>query len=294
MVMNEFDRAKEELGVVEYNRRLRKVFGVQCLDFVDTIVINLPGPCYANCHYCIDHELRKSKPNVAGFIDICQSVFSEFPNIKHISITGGSLPHEKFNELLRLIREKYEDCSITWNTNGIGVNEKYLDGIRLINHINLHRNSVTELENSIIYCASKPTMRIDEAKKLFGNALCLRVTVDENFDLDEYAKLGLPLYLNRMLPGTPRTDNAFSSLHKKLNFQGEIDRRRRNIYLNANYKGIPIRVCLGDKVANHVPGRKPTYLNVVIIHRSGAVCGSWYEDDKVLLKPKGAEKGRED
>ena len=28
------------------------------------------------------------------------------------------------------------------------------------------------------------------------------------------------------------------------------------------------------------------WLNVVIIHRSGIVTGSWYEDDKLLYKKK--------
>lgn len=291
MTFKEFENARLELGEEEFYRRLRTVFGVQCLDFVNTIVINLPGSCYANCAYCIDKKLRESKPNIDGFLDVCKAVFSEFPNIKHISITGGSIAPEKFNELVRMICEKYTGCSITWNTNGIGIDERYLDGIREINHINLHRNAVTELENAIVFRASKPIMTIEEAKSLFGKSLTLRVTVDENFDLDEYAKFGIPLYLNRMLPGNPQTDNAFSSLHKKLKLKSEIDRRRRNVYLNAEYKGVPVRVCLGDKIANHVPGRQPTYLNVVIIHRSGTVCGSWYEDDKVLLN---GEKGRED
>lgn len=282
----ELELAKEELGEKEFNLHLRYIFGVKCLDFVNTIVINLPEPCYANCSYCIDKNLRESNPNIDGFLDVCKKVFAEFQNIRNISITGGSLASVKFNELVMMIRKKYKDCEISWNTNGIGINEQYLDGIQQINYINLHRSAVDEVENSTAFRSSKPIITIEEAKSLFGKSLTLRVTVDENFDLDEYAKLGIPLYLNRMLPGTPQTDNAFDDLCKKLDFFSEIDRRRRNIYLNAEYKGVSVRICFGDKTANHVPGRNPTYLNVVIIHRSGSVCGSWYEDDKVLLNAK--------
>lgn len=42
---------------------------------------------------------------------------------------------------------------------------------------------------------------------------------------------------------------------------------------------------MGDKLATHIPNRNPIYLNVAIVHRSGRVCGSWYEDDKVIYIP---------
>lgn len=38
-----------------------------------------------------------------------------------------------------------------------------------------------------------------------------------------------------------------------------------------------------------MPNRKPIYLNVAIIHRSGIVCGSWFEDDKVIYNPRNKE-----
>lgn len=57
------------------------------------------------------------------------------------------------------------------------------------------------------------------------------------------------------------------------------------MYLNTNYHGIPIRIYVGDKLATHIPKRRPTYLNVAIFHRSGIVCGSWFEDNKVLYNP---------
>ena len=53
----ELMKAKEELGEDRFNKHLREVFGITCLDFVKSIVINLPEPCYAGCEYCIDHYL---------------------------------------------------------------------------------------------------------------------------------------------------------------------------------------------------------------------------------------------
>ena len=189
-----------------------------------------------------------------------------------------------------MIKEYFPDSYINWNTNGIGVTEEYLSGISKINHINLHRNSVDDEENKKVFRTGKKILSIDEAKKLFGKRLCLRVTVDENFNLDDYSQEGVPLYLNRLLPGTETTDSVFNSVVEKLKISNDVDTRRRNVYLTADYQGVPVRICMGDKQANHVPNRRPTFLNVAIVHRSGIVCGSWYEDDKVLYNPYEKEK----
>ena len=277
--------AKKELGIEVFNKHFREVFGIPCLDFVNSIVINLPEPCYANCDYCIDTYLRKNSIDNTNFLKICEKVFREFPNIKNVSITGGTLNSIDFNNLIDLIKKYFSDSYINWNTNGVAINEEYLSGIDKINHINLHRNSVDDDTNKKIFKAIKPMLTIEQAKILFGKKLCLRVTIDELFDIDEYVKLGIPLYLNRLLPGTRETDNVFNNTLKKINVLDVVDRRRRNVYLSANYHSVPIRICVGDKLAIHVPDRRPTYLNVVIVHRSGIVCGSWFEDDKVIYEP---------
>ena len=277
--------AKKELGTETFNEHFREVFGIPCLDFVNSIVINLPEPCYANCDYCIDTYLRKNSIDNINFLKICEKVLQEFPNIKSVAITGGTLNSVDFNNLIDLIKKYFPDSYINWNTNGVAINEEYLSGIDKINHINLHRNSIDEDTNKKIFKATKPILTIDQAKKLFGEKLCLRVTIDESFDIDEYSKVGIPLYLNRLLPGTKETDDIFNYTVKKLNMSDEVDRRRRNVYLSANYQDVPIRICVGDKLATHIPNRRPTYLNVAIVHRSGIVCGSWFEDDKVLYNP---------
>lgn len=284
-MQKEFLLAKQELGTETFNNHFRNVFGTPCLDFVKSIVINLPEPCYANCEYCIDSYLRKNLIDNESFLAICEKVLQEFPNAKSVAITGGTMCSKDFNELLRLIKSYLPDCYINWNTNGAGVNEEYLDGISKINHINLHRNSINEEENKRIFKSTKPLLSIEEAKKLMGDKLCIRVTIDETFDLNDYASLGVPLYLNRLLPGTKETDRIYLNTLKKLNISDDIDQRRRNIYLTADYQDIPVRICVGDKLSTHVPNRRPTYLNVAIIHRSGIVCGSWFEDDKVIYKP---------
>ena len=118
---------------------------------------------------------------------------------------------------------------------------------------------------------------------MFGDKLFLRVTVDKDFNIDDYVELGIPLYINRMLPKNFETEIVFQQTLDLLQISDKIDIRRRNKYLNCQYKGIPVRVCLGDEIAKRVPNRYPVFLNVVIIHRSGKVCGSWFEDDKVLM-----------
>lgn len=290
----ELMKAKKELGIEVYNEHFREVFGIPCLDFVNSIVINLPEPCYANCDYCIDTYLRKKSIDNTIFFKICEKVLQEFPNIKSVSITGGTLNSVDFNKLIDLIKKYFPDSYINWNTNGVAINEEYLSGIDKINHINLHRNSIDEDINKKIFKANKPILNIEQAKMLFGEKLCLRVTIDESFDIDEYSKVGIPLYLNRLLPGTKETDNVFDNTLKKINISDEIDIRRRNVYLNAAYQGIPIRICVGDKMATHIPNRRPTYLNVAIVHRSGMVCGSWFEDDKVLYNPSVQLENKED
>lgn len=284
-LQKEFLMAEKELGTETFNKHFREVFDIPCLDFVDSIVINLPEPCYANCAYCIDTYLRKHSIDNASFLDICEKVLKEFPNTKKVAITGGTLNPTDFNVLLALIKNYLPNCYINWNTNGVSLDERYLDGISKINHVNLHLNSMNEEDNKRIFRASRPIISINEAKRLMGDKLCLRVTIDETFDLDEYCKTGVPLYLNRLLPGTKETDKVFNDTLKKLNISDNVDQRRRNVYLNANYQGVPVRICMGDKLATHIPNRRPTYLNVAIIHRSGIVCGSWFEDDKVIYNP---------
>ena len=281
-------KAKEELGEKEFYKHLRQIFNKPCLDFVETIVINLPEPCYANCEYCIDKELRKNSINNEEFLNICEKVLKEFPNVKNVAITGGTLNHKDFNNLVLLIKDYLPESFITWNTNGVGINENYLNGISKINFVNLHRNSVNEEENDKVFRATKEIISIEAAKRLFGSKLFLRITIDENFNLDEYVKTGIPLYLNRLLPGTEETNKKFHETVKNLN-KISTETKRRNVYIDCLYNEIPIRLCLGDKVSKCVPNRKPTYLNVAIIHRSGIVCGSWYENDKILYKPNELE-----
>lgn len=281
-------KAKEELGEKEFYKHLRQVFNKTCLDYVETIVINLPEPCYANCEYCIDKELRKNSICNEEFLNICEKVLKEFSNAKNVAITGGTLNYKDFNNLLLLIKEYLPEAFITWNTNGIGLNENYLSGISKINFVNLHRNSINETENKQIFKAIKEVISIENAKKLFGNKLFLRITVDENFCLDDYIKTGVPLYLNRLLPGNDLTNKNFYETMKKLNTLST-ETKRRNVYIDCMYEGLPVRLCLGDKISKCVPNRRPTYLNVAIIHRSGIVCGSWYENDKVLYNPNELE-----
>ncbi len=276
--------AQEELGVERFQKHLRSIFGITCLDFVKTIVINLPEPCYANCEYCFDKELRKHSTSTAKFMEVCEKVFKEFPNVKSVSITGGSLNPSDFNKLVELIRKYLPESRISWNTNGIGIDENYQNGISKLNRINLHRHSLDETENRIPFKAQKEVISIEKAKSLMGQKLFIRVTVDESFDIDKFIEPQIPLYINRLLPGTDATNENFKKTMQKLNIS-DIDKRRRNVYINCFYHGIPVRVCMGDKLAECVPGRKPTYLNVAIIHRSGIVCGSWYENDKVIFNP---------
>ena len=281
-IQDEFNKAEKEIGIDKFDKHHTTVFDKPCLDFVKTIVINLPESCYANCSYCIDKEIRKHAIDVKTFLETCRKTFDEFPDIKEISITGGSLKAKDFNTLLDMINKKYPNITITWNTNAINIDEQY--NIDSIKWINLHRNSVDEKKNAEMFCSNYEPISIESAKQLFGNKLCLRITIDEKFNLDEYVKLGIPLYLNQMLPGNEQTTAKYMETLNNLHLQ-DCDYRRRNVYLNTIYNGITIRVCVGDKMASHVPGRYPIYLNVAIIHRSGIVCGSWYEDDKTLYIP---------
>lgn len=282
-------QAKEELGIETFEKHLRDVFGITCLDFVETIVINLPESCYANCEYCIDNELRKHTTTTEEFMKICEMVLMEFPNARNVSITGGTLKSADFNKLIGMIKECLPESFVIWNTNGIGVDENYLSGISKLNCINLHRNSLDENDNKKEFKTNKDIISIEKAKLLMGDKLFIRVTVDEKFDLDEFAKVGIPLYLNRLLPGTSETNENFKKVMQKLRIES-VEKKRRNVYIDSIYDDVPIRICLGDKLAECVPNRKPTFLNVAIIHRSGIVCGSWYENDKVIFNPHDKNK----
>lgn len=282
-LQHQFERAKEELGEETYNKHLDVKFGKPVLNFARSMVINLPGDCFANCWYCIDGSLRRQVVDFETFLKRCEETFQEFSDIYEIAITGGSLPAKEFNYLISRIRYYYPSVKITWNTNGPNLTEEYLPGIQEINFINLHRNAIDEKENFGLFKSTAPIVTVEEAKKLMGDKLFLRVTVDKDFVLSDWVKLGVPLYLNKLLPGTPETNAVFESTLKQLEKKNETSKRRRNRYLNYKYKNIPVRLCVGDVEAKRVKNRYPTYLNVVIIHRNAFVCGSWYLDDKLLL-----------
>lgn len=275
-------QALNDISQSEYESHIRDLFGRLVLDFAKTLVINLPRSCFANCPYCIDKDLHKNVINYDDFLDTCRDVLEEKHDFNEVSITGGSLPSDKFNELIDIIQKYCPDVRITWNTNGANINSSY--NVSHIKYINLHRNSADDKANKELFYTNADIISIEDFKSFAKDKLCIRVTVDEDFDIDDYVKYNTPMYLNRMLPGTFETEKAFDKVKRALNIIEDTDIRRRNHYINGQYKDIPVRLCVGDHLAKHVPGRYPVWLNVVIIHRSGVVAGSWYEDDKFLYK----------
>lgn len=274
--------ASKDIPMEEINSKLDYVFDKLVLNYAKTLVINLPGSCNANCSYCIDKKLRKHTASFSNFMKSIDQLIDQQINFKEISITGGNLPSYQFNKLIELFHNMYPNAVITWNTNGIGLSEYY--NVRYIKHINLHRNAIDEEKNKKIFKTNKDIITIEKAKEIFGEKLNLRITVDDNFDLDKYINLGVPLYINKLLPGNKESNEKYNNVLNKLNVL-DIDTRRRNNYINTLYNNIPVRVCVGDKQATHVPGRYPIWLNVIIVHRSGIITGSWFEDDKVLYTP---------
>ena len=218
------------------------------------------------------------------FLETCEIVLKEKHDFNEVSITGGSLLSDKFNELIDIIQKYCPDVKITWNTNGANINSSY--NISHIKYINLHRNSADDKTNKELFYTDTEIISIEDFKQFAENKLCIRVTVDKDFDIDEYVKYKTPMYLNRLLPGNTETEKVFNKVKTAINITEDTDVRRRNHYINGIYKDIPVRLCVGDHLAKHVPNKYPAWLNVVIIHRSGVVAGSWYEDDKFLYKRK--------
>lgn len=277
----ELDLARQELGDEEYEKHLRYVFGWKCLDFVETIVINLPQTCYCDCDYCLDRELRMKRPlGNESYLKVVREVFMEFPNISRITITGGTADAKLFNEIMNSIEDFYDNVEVTWNTNGVAVSGFY--NVENVSHINLHRQSIDEDENLERFHSTRKIISINSALRLWGDKLSIRTVIDENFDLDEYAELGIPLFLNRELPVSRESYVRTNNVIEKLNI-AKTDRRRNNQYIDGTYKGIPVRIGLGDNSYEHIVGRFPVYLNVCIVHRTGVVSGTWFEDDKVLI-----------
>jgi len=299
-VLCEFADAYDELGHESFNRHFDYKFGMPVLNFVNTLVFNFPQPCYANCKYCIDKNLRKT-PSIKelDWLDVSMKLLREFRGVDHITLTGGNPHPEFFDELMDSISVYSPNASITYNTNGIGLNTLYnLDEVR---YLNLHRNAIDpkinearfhidkhrlNLHNPIPYIASVNEMCGENTK------LTLRVTVDETFKLNDFIQFvdfGYPIFINRMQPGTLESGMNFSEILNYIIENGnglEPETRRRNAYFNTEIEGVPVRIGMGDSKATRVPGRYPTYLNVAILHRSGVIAGSWYEDDKTLYDPR--------
>lgn len=69
-----YQEAIRDIGQLEYEAHIRNLFGRPVLDFAKTLVINLPGSCFANCPYCIDKDLRKNTISCDDFLKTCETV----------------------------------------------------------------------------------------------------------------------------------------------------------------------------------------------------------------------------
>ena len=274
--------AKKELGLTEFRKRYRSIFGEKRLDFVRTLVLNVPYPCRANCDYCIDKELRFHTITTNHWFKSLRLLFHTFPEVENVTITGGHVPFKTMRKILNGIDNILAKPEITWNTSGINIDRDYRAFKDKLTHVNLHRNHFDDKRNQEIFKTSYPIISIEEAKKIFGEKLSIRSVVDKNFDLDEYAKFGVPLFLNRLLPITDESDELFDKVAEKLDGFYALDVRRRNAYMDTFYNGLPVRLGYGDTKVVHKPNREWLYLNVAILHRSGIISGTWYEDDKVI------------
>ena len=99
------EQALKDINEDEYKQHIRIVCGREVLDYAKSLVINLPGTCYANCSYCIDKDLRPCTTDHLSFLQTCRALLSDKSDFKEISITGGSLPPTEFNMLMMLIRK---------------------------------------------------------------------------------------------------------------------------------------------------------------------------------------------
>lgn len=143
----EFELAKIELGEEEYNNRYCTKFSKPVLNFVETLVFNLPNPCYCDCSYCIDAELRRHQISETNWLKIAKIMIRNFKNIKNVTITGGTVSLNIMEHLLMSLASFHPNATITWNTNGVdtGINTY---AIKTIKHINLHRCSLDDAENA--------------------------------------------------------------------------------------------------------------------------------------------------
>ena len=280
--MDPFEIAKQEIGEKEYLEHYKVINNTPILDYVRTIVINLPEDCKCNCTYCLDKHLRHNKQlDIWDWFYMAKYTINRFPKTRHVTITGGTINAGVFNMLTDYIKKELPEAEITWNTNGVDVYERI--NTENITHINLHRQSVDEWMNTKKFHTNEYLITLNQAKEYFGDKLTIRTVITPEFDLDEYAELGIPLFLNRQLPATPENNIRFDRILDKLDIT-DVEQRRNNKYYSSNYNGVPVRVGVGDDKYKHIPGRKPVFFNVAIVHRSGIVTGTWYEDDKVLAK----------
>lgn len=283
----EFELAKIELGEEEYNNRYCTKFNKPVLNFVETLVFNLPNPCYCDCPYCIDAELRRRQISETNWLKIAKIMIRNFLSIKNVTITGGTVSPNIMESLLMSLASFHPNATITWNTNGVdtGINAY---AIKRIKHINLHRCSLDDTENAKklgYWSRFYPLLDLEEAKNVFDDKLSIRTIIDDDFDLNYWTEPKIPLFLNRQLPVTYKSNKNFLKIMDQIDKIDNSERRRNNQYYDGMHNGVPIRIGIGDNSYEHIPGREPVYLNVAILHRSGIIAGTWYEDDKVLFKP---------
>ena len=69
--------ARQCISEEEYEAHRNHIFGREVLDYAKSLVINLPGPCYSNCAYCIDKGLRSNVTDYDTFLKACKRVLTE-------------------------------------------------------------------------------------------------------------------------------------------------------------------------------------------------------------------------
>ena len=67
------EQALKDISEDEYKQHIRIVCGREVLDYAKSLVINLPGTCYANCSYCIDKDLRPCTTDHLSFLQTCRA-----------------------------------------------------------------------------------------------------------------------------------------------------------------------------------------------------------------------------
>jgi len=247
----------------------------------DTLFLNLPLKCYANCEFCSDINLKKNTISMEEWMYNLEKIPSDLA-IERVVISGGTPTPGTLERIVSLFPNK--QISLNTNTLADGLFEvcKKLVEKNQLQYIGLSRHAIEDRDNDAIFktgmtlsLSNKNTI-ISKYIPELGKAFSLRRVIDDSLNLDEYLNaFKCNIVLNLMYDNK---QSGFLYLEKALDllklYEYKVETHGNMVYHQADLKdGRYLRISMGDYGLD-----TKLESSEYVFHRNGKLADGWRDD----------------